>query len=184
MALTITTYTGARFAPTEPEAGGLRIEDIAHALSLLCRGNGHVKQFFSVGQHCLHCAREAQARGLGDRIALACLLHDAGEAYLSDVPRPFKASLPEYRVLEDRLLGMIYEKFLGAPLTEAEQRAVKQIDDDMLYFDLKILLNDPPDGPEPAMASRFAYRVLPFAQVEREYLALFAALRKGTALPG
>ena len=171
MALTITTYTGAHFAPTEPAPEGVRIQDVAHALSLLCRGNGHVKQFFSVGQHCLHCAREAKAR-----VALACLLHDASEAYLSDVPRPFKASLPEYRVLEDRLLAVIYQKFLGSPLTAREAALVKQVDDDMLYYDLKVLLNDAPQGPAPVMQTAFSYQVLPFAQVEREYLELFEAL--------
>ena len=176
MALTITTYTGAHFAPTEPDANEVRIEDIAHALSLLCRGNGHVKQFFSVGQHCLHCAREALARGLGSRMALACLLHDASEAYLSDVPRPFKASLPQYKALEEELLALIYEKFLGIPLTPEEKKALKQIDDDMLYYDLKVLLHDAPEGPAPVMQTAFSYQVLPFAQVEREYLELFEAL--------
>ena len=165
MALTITTYTGAHFAPTEPAPEGVRIQDVAHALSLLCRGNGHVKQFFSVGQHCLHCAREAKARGWGSRVALACLLHDASEA-----------SLPEYRVLENRLLAVIYQKLLGSPLTAREAALVKQVDDDMLYYDLKVLLNDAPQGPAPVMQTAFSYQVLPFAQVEREYLELFEAL--------
>lgn len=48
----ITTYTGKHFDPVNPDASLLCIEDIAHALSLLCRGNGHVQTFFSVGQHC------------------------------------------------------------------------------------------------------------------------------------
>ena len=139
MALTITTYTGAHFAPTEPAPEGVRIQDVAHALSLLCRGNGHVKQFFSVGQHCLHCAREAKARGWGSRVALACLLHDASEAYLSDVPRPFKASLPEYRVLEDRLLAVIYQKFLGSPLTAREAALVKQVDPGLTIHDFRVV---------------------------------------------
>ena len=173
---TITTYTRKHFDPVHPDPGLLCVEDFAHALPMICRGNGHVKQFFSVGQHCLHCAREAKARGWGSRVALACLLHDASEAYLSDVPRPFKASLPEYRVLEDRLLAVIYQKFLGSPLTAREAALVKQVDDDMLYYDLKVLLNDAPHGPAPVMQTAFSYQVLPFAQVEREYLELFEAL--------
>lgn len=172
----ITTYTGLHFYPTEPNPDGLRMEDIAHALSLLCRGNGHTKTFFSVGQHCLHCAREAQARGYSRRVALACLLHDASEAYLSDVPRPFKQSMPQYRVLENRLLDVIYTKFLGAPLTDEEAALVKQIDDDMLYFDLRLLLNEPSNEPEPEMKSVFSYDVLPFETVEREYLELYKKL--------
>lgn len=82
----ITTYTGQHFEPTNPDPELIRIEDIAHALSMICRGNGHVKTFWSVGQHCICCAREAAARGLSNRMVLACLLHDASECYMSDVP--------------------------------------------------------------------------------------------------
>lgn len=89
----ITTYTGRHIDPVNPDPDMICIEDIAHALSLICRGNGHVQTFFSVGQHCINCAREALAKGCSDRMALACLLHDASECYLSDVPRPFKKTL-------------------------------------------------------------------------------------------
>ncbi|MBR4027596.1 MAG: hypothetical protein IKJ01_08630, partial [Lachnospiraceae bacterium] len=92
----ITTYSGTHFTPTHPDIHTIHITDIAHALSLICRGNGHVKTFFSVGQHCIHCALEAEARGYSKRVILACLLHDASECYMSDVPRPFKQYLTEY----------------------------------------------------------------------------------------
>ena len=49
----ITTYTGKHFEPTNPNPELIRIEDIAHALSMICRGNGHIKTFWSVGQHCI-----------------------------------------------------------------------------------------------------------------------------------
>ena len=90
----ITTYTGKYFNPTQPNPDLISIQDIAHALSLICRGNGHVQTFWSVGQHCICCAKEAAARGLSDRMVLACLLHDASECYMSDVPTPFKKELP------------------------------------------------------------------------------------------
>ena len=102
----ITTYTGQHFEPTNPNPELIRIEDIAHALSMICRGNGHVKTFWSVGQHCICCAREAAARGLSNRMVLACLLHDASECYMSDVPTPFKIELPEYQE-QEHLLGEI-----------------------------------------------------------------------------
>lgn len=73
----ITTYTGLHFRPTEPDSDLIRIQDIAHALSLICRGNGHVQTFWSVGEHCICCAKEAAARGFSERMILACLLHDA-----------------------------------------------------------------------------------------------------------
>ena len=117
----ITTYTGKHFKPTDPNPELIGIPDIAHALSLICRGNGHVKTFWSVGQHCICCAKEAAARGLSDRMVLACLLHDASECYMSDVPSPFKKTLPEYQEQEAYLLHLIYEKFLGSDLTAQEQ---------------------------------------------------------------
>lgn len=181
MADYIRTYSGVQFYPTEPDPGEFRIEDIAHALSLICRGNGHVRSFWSVGEHCICCAKEAQARGLGKRMALACLLHDAGECYLSDIPRPFKKSLPQYRELEDRMLDMIFEKFLGSKLTEEEQKDLKKIDDDLLWYDLEILLGEPLSEPEPDVHVKPDYTVRPFEDVEREYLELFRQLSDGVS---
>ncbi len=54
--------------------------------------------------------KEAKARGLSDRMVLACLLHDASECYMSDVPSPLRRKLPEYNKREERMLSMIYEK--------------------------------------------------------------------------
>ena len=118
----ITTYTGKHIDPVHPISNLICIEDIAHALSLICRGNGQVKTFFSVGQHCINCAREALARGYSNRIAFACLLHDASECYLSDVPRPFKKTLTGYKEQEENLLNLIYQKYLGNLLTSEEEK--------------------------------------------------------------
>ena len=59
-----------------------------------------MKTFWSVGQHCICCAREAEARGLSRKVILAGLLHDASECCMSDIPRPFKQALPAYRQQE------------------------------------------------------------------------------------
>ena len=162
--------------PLEPAAEDIHITDIAHALSLLCRGNGHVKHFFSVGQHCVNCAQEAMARGYSRRVCLACLLHDASEAYLSDVPRPFKKTLPSYQELEEHFLSIIYQKYLESDLTEEERRLVREIDDDMLYFDLAELLGERPDREMPEMKSVFSEEYVPFLEVEEKYLELFRKL--------
>ena len=170
----ITTYTGKHFDPTCPDREKIDVRDIAHALSLTCRGNGHVKTFFSVGQHCVHCALEARARGYSRRLILACLLHDASECYMSDVPRPVKATMPQYKAVEERLLEQIYIKYLGSGLTEEEEKLVKRIDSDMLYYDLLNLLNEKMEQDAPLMETEFSYEVLPFEQVERRYLELFS----------
>ncbi len=170
----ITTYTGKHFEPMRPDPERILIEDIAHALSLICRGNGHVHTFWSVGEHCICCAKEAAARGLPDRMVLACLLHDASECYMSDVPRPFKKLLPAYEEQEDYLLSMIYRKFLGSDLTEEEQMQLKEIDNALLWFDLEELLGEAQDGETPDVHIELDYRVRPFKEVEDEYCKLFA----------
>lgn len=169
----ITTYTGKHFDPVNPDASLLCIEDIAHALSLLCRGNGHVQTFFSAGQHCIACAKEAQARGLSARLVLACLLHDASECYMSDVPRPFKQALPEYNRLEDRLLDMIYTQFLGSPLNAEEQHVLKEIDNAMLWYDLTFLLHEKQASPKLQIHIQPDYTVRPFSDIEEEYLQIY-----------
>lgn len=169
----ITTYTGKKFDPMQPNMEAIEIRDISHALSLTCRGNGHVKNFFSVGQHCVYCAKEAEARGYSKRVVLGCLLHDASEAYMSDVPRPFKEMLPEYQQVEDKLIDLIYTRFLGSPLTEAEKKKVKEIDDDILYFDMIELLNVQMEGDEPEVKIGLDYSVKSFEEVEQEYLDIF-----------
>jgi hypothetical protein len=173
MADHITTYGGTHFYPTDPKPEDIHITDIAHALSLICRGNGHVKSFYSVGQHCISCALEAEARGYDSRMILACLLHDASECYMSDVPRPFKKTMLEYQKQEKHLLAVIYKWFLGSTLTEEEETALKQIDDDLLYYDLKELLNEPSEGEAPQLHIELNYQVQPFEAVEQKYLQLY-----------
>ena len=172
----ITTYTRKHFDPVHPEPEGICIQDIAHALSMICRGNGHVSTFWSVGEHCICCAKEALGRGNSHRLALACLLHDASECYMSDVPRPLKQEMPRYREIEDQLLEVIYEKFLGSMLTAEEQRLLKEIDDDLLWYDLEILLEEKQPGEAPKLHFELDYTVRDFESVEKEYLKLFEKL--------
>lgn len=169
----ITTYTGKHFDPVNPDMTQVDVQDIAHALSLICRGNGQVKTFFSVGQHCINAAREAIARGYSRRVILACLLHDACESYMSDVPRPLKGAMPEYVCIEEHLLDLIYEKFLGSTLTEEENKLVKEIDHALLYYDLKELLDETFAESAPELCIELSYQFVPFEQVEQTYLDIY-----------
>ncbi|MDO5598286.1 MAG: hypothetical protein Q4F92_08095 [Acidaminococcus sp.] len=176
---TITTFTGLEFDPLDPRPETLRIQDIAHALSLLCRGNGHCRTFYSVGQHCIAAAREALARGCGNRVALGALLHDATECYLSDVPHPYKAAMPRYRELEERLLTAIFRKFLGGPLPAQDEKAIRQIDRALMYSDLHHLMDHPENREmEGTLLRKVDYRVRPFQEVEAEYLQLYGSLKQ------
>lgn len=135
----ILTYTNTLFYPLHPHVDEVKIEDIAHALSQMCRANGHFKTFYSVGQHSINCAQEAKARGLPNRMQLACLLHDASEAYISDITRPVKCYLEEYRKIEHNLQKVIYEKFGIEHLTEEEYNEIQEIDNALLHHEFKSL---------------------------------------------
>ena len=108
----ILTYKKKEFYPLSPKAEDIDIEDIAHALSLLCRANGHFKHFYSVGLHSLNCAYEAIARGYSENVVLGCLLHDGSEAYLADITRPVKKHLSKYLEIENVLQGKIFKKWI------------------------------------------------------------------------
>jgi len=172
----ITTFSGVQFTPLTPNPTQLDIKDIAHSLSLMCRGNGHIIHFYSVLQHCVNCAHEAAARGLSARIQLACLLHDASEAYLSDITRPVKRHLPKYVEIEDNLQNVIYTHFLGSPLSAQEGATVKQIDDDMLVYEFKHLMKREVFDSQLALISTPNLAFTAFADIESEFLKLFKAI--------
>ncbi len=56
----ILTYSKTKFFPLEPNLEDINILDIAHALSLMTRANGHFKHFYSVAQHSINCFNEAE----------------------------------------------------------------------------------------------------------------------------
>ena len=172
----IHTYTGKQLDIEAPSPEQLDVRDIAHALSLICRGSGQLRCFFSVAQHCLACEREAAARGCSRAIRLACLLHDASEAYMADVPKPIKDNLlPRYRQYEDALLACVYKKYVGRALTAEELASVAEIDRAMLSCDLHFLLGT--DTPLPESRTVPDYGFVPMERVERKYLELFDDLR-------
>jgi len=79
------TYSGRAFWPLDPWPEEVTIRDIAHALSNICRFNGHSLSHCSVAQHSVLVSKIVTP----DK-ALAGLLHDAAEAYVCDMPVPLK----------------------------------------------------------------------------------------------
>lgn len=135
----ILTFTNTFFYPLAPKEEEVKIDDIAHALSQMCRANGHFKRFYSVAQHSLNCMREARARGLTPRIQFACLIHDASEAYISDITRPVKCYLEEYRRIEKHLQQVIFSAFHIGDLSKTELESVEEIDNALLYYEFEQL---------------------------------------------
>ena len=172
----ITTIGGRSFDPLSPEMKDIDVGDIAHSLSLICRANGHFRQFFSVGRHCINCAREAEARGFSARQRLLCLLHDATEAYIGDMTRPLKRRLPFYCECEEQLHDMILERFAIPLESEAELRLVREIDDCMLYHEFLLFNGDALYETSPALHIDIAHSEREFSQTKAEFLALFEKL--------
>ncbi len=172
----ITTVTGKHFDPMNPQQQEIDIVDIAHALSMLCRANGHFKRFYSVAQHCIACANEASERGASLIVTLGSLLHDASEAYLSDVTRPVKKELPLYQQAEDALQGLIYRRFIGRPLTDSEKAQISEIDDDMLSMEFHQLMCEELNKDHQKIISNVICEVRPVQTVRNDFLQYFISL--------
>src|SRR4051812_16747726 len=105
----IATYSGRIIRPLDPNPADFSIEDIGHALSNSCRFTGHTIEFYSVAQHCVLVSQIVPSE-----LCLTALLHDASEAYLSDIARPIKQQQEfgdPYREVESRIEAAIAERY-------------------------------------------------------------------------
>ncbi|MFY9173838.1 MAG: phosphohydrolase [Peptococcia bacterium] len=173
MPCSILTYTKVRFNPLRAKVEDIRIEDIAHSLSLMTRANGHCRHFYSVAQHSIACCREAVARGYTARVQLGCLLHDASESYISDITRPVKINLPEYVVIEKRLQNVIYERFGLDGLTAEELELIRNVDDTLLYYELEALMDLQILDEAPYKAMEHEFKEEDWRKVEQAFLSLY-----------
>jgi len=129
-----TLYSGARFYPFRDNLEeSIHIEDIASALSHLCRFNGHCTHFYSVAEHSVLCSLQVSPQN-----AMAALLHDATEAYVGDLIRPIKRFMPEFESLEDRIWLAVARKF-GLPAVLPDE--VHWADNSVLMAEARDLLN-------------------------------------------
>lgn len=119
----IRVFSGLYLNLLHPEEDMITIEDIAHGLSRQCRFAGHTTEYYTVAQH-----STIMCELVPSKYALAALMHDASEAYLLDVPKPLKVLLPEYTILEDRLMRVISSKFnFEYPLHNVIHEADKEL---------------------------------------------------------
>ncbi|GAA0476489.1 HD family hydrolase [Tatumella punctata] len=91
----INTNSGKHFNLSNPKPWQICIDDIACALSNICRFTGQLTEFYSVAQHSVLASHIVPPE-----FAFEALMHDAAEAYLGDVSSPLKVLLPDYRKIE------------------------------------------------------------------------------------
>lgn len=170
----IQTQSGRMFFPADPRIEDVCIEDIGSALSMICRFNGHTREFYSVAEHSVHVSGICEAEGR--EAALWGLLHDAAEAYLGDVTSPLKRApwMAGYQMHEAELQRRIWEHF---GLTGPVPPIVREADRRMLVTEMRELL------PEPAWWSQlgiqpysFSIRPKPPAAVKDIFLTRFRTL--------
>jgi uncharacterized protein len=160
----IQTYSIGQFWPLDPRPEDVRIQDIGHALSMMCRFTGHVHEFYSVAEHSCRVSIEAERRALAAGLNAALharwgLLHDASEAYLVDLARPVKRTpeMAAYREAEALIMRAVAERF-GLPGDEPP--VVKAADVALCYTEARDLF----PGVHPAWtwhAEPLAERIVP-----------------------
>lgn len=128
---TIKLFTGGYYDVKNPRACDVRIEDIAHVLSNICRFGGHIPRYYSVAEHLIQCYRKSRMEVQPWNVSFACLMHDATETYIGDVVKPLKVLLdPIYGPIEDANELAIAEAFgIDFASTKPEW---KRIDREML----------------------------------------------------
>ena len=136
----ITTLSGAEFDIENPNVGDIPMYDIAHALSMNCRYNGHITRFYSVAEHSVIVSRLVPPED-----ALWGLLHDVTEAFVPDIPRPFKPYIDGFKEVEGRIHESISKVF---GLSEEEPDSVFDIDNRIVADEATVLFPSPPSWVE------------------------------------
>ena len=175
------TATGRKFWPLDPRPEDVAIEDIAHALSHLCRFGGHCRTFYSVAEHSVRVSLVVEqdqggaAPAWRAEQALAALLHDAAEAYIVDVPRPIKRFLGGYKDAEERVFAAIAQRFR---ISSTLQECVKYADEVLLATEARDLMGGQSAGKWTLLADPLAGKIEPWSpEVARvAFLSRFHAL--------
>ncbi|MEM9073796.1 MAG: phosphohydrolase [Myxococcota bacterium] len=131
------TRSGKRIDFLNPDPSQIVLEDIAFSLAYTNRFNGHVG-LYSVAEHSVLCAIEAQLRGHDKEIQRLALMHDAAEAYVGDIVRPLKILCPTVREIEGIVHNAIADRFDLKPMCEA----VRSIDNSLLAVEIAKLRLD------------------------------------------
>ena len=167
----IQTYTCKKFDINNFTDFDFCIEDIAHALSNQCRFSGHVKKFYSVAQHSVLVSFNCDPV-----FALQGLLHDASEAYLLDIPSPFKSTsiFEEYKKKEKAVQSLIYKRF-NVPIDE--HPSVKDSDRKLLATEARDFMSPKhPDWNYPVEPLIHKIKPLVPTQAKKQFLLRFKEL--------
>lgn len=161
------TVSGRYVNLIDPDPATFCIEDIAHALSSIPRFGGHLPVYYSVAHHSLRVLDNVWQ--FDRNVRFQALMHDASEAYLLDIPNPLKAHLPEYKVIEARMMERLGKHFgfawpLSIQVKNADKCALEQEWNEV-------------------MIGQMPRRFLPQEQVRERFLEYFHELKPTPTTP-
>jgi uncharacterized protein len=148
------THSGRAVDLADPDPSTICLDDIAFALSGLCRYSGHVKHY-SVAEHCWLISQAMERDYPNDpAVALAGLLHDAHEAYTGDISYPMQLALgsdvrAEIKRVQHRIddaIRIALKIPIGVGVAFHDNR-VKDADRRILIDERDALLGPSPRGP-------------------------------------
>ena len=133
------TNSGKQIGLSAVDLDEIDIKDIARGLANSCRFTGQLGIWYSVAEHCIQVAEI-----LPKHLRLVGLLHDAAEAYISDLSSPIKRYIGEpYRKVEHVIAKAIGQKYgVGDALIDLP-KAVKDADRIMLMTERDHLQDKP-----------------------------------------
>lgn len=159
----ILVNSGRLVDPFTLSAGDIDIKDIANSLSKQCRFTGHTRRFYSVAQHSVLVSEQ-----VAPAHRRAALLHDAAEAYVSDIAAPWKGCvyickkdsgvelMETFKEMEHSVLERIF-RALGVPWGGDLPQEVKEADIRMVATEGRQLM--------PRWESAWSYDVEPYEEV-------------------
>ena len=175
---TIKVSAGHYVDLANPDPSTIEVKSIAAALSKVCRFGGHCPQFYSVAEHCIHATALACSEGHTGDALIAVFLHDATEAYIGDMVKPLKVTMPQYGEAEQRIEAAIQAAF-GVDFSKWMD-VIKRFDRAMLKAEKVTMW--PEDTEKWAGFSEIEDRVVKFqfwepSQAEMQFLAMARTLQ-------
>lgn len=170
-----------RFYPLDPRPEEIHVEDIARALSRICRFGGHSRAFYSVAQHSVHVSELCEPEH-----ALWGLLHDAAEAYIGDMVRPLKRNsvMGAYRGIEFSIWETVVDRFglsHGEIYSLEHPYSVDHADEVMLATEARDLMDIRDwDSYSDIVAQALPEKIIPWSmeRAEDAFLARFYSLTR------
>lgn len=141
------TYSGKMFDILNPKAEDICFEDIAQSLSKICRFKGHTEFNYTVAQHSRLVASVVSRQTKDPRVRWAALMHDAHEAYVGDIPGPWKPLVSvdgwSLEFISETIDELIQEALLGftLDLTEEEKALVHRADRALICQEKQLVLH-------------------------------------------